>query len=104
MPFYKVTYKNSDGSVLKEVYVEPDQTSFKLPSKSELGTDFYPVYATSTGAEYLPGASYPLNYEDIELTVGETNLLVYEGFDSIGAGHDFNTAVKILLRSLRMTL
>lgn len=94
MPFYKVTYKNSDGSVLKEVYVEPDQTSFKLPSKSELGTDFYPVYTTSTGAEYLPGASYPLNYEDIELTVGETNLLVYEGFDSIGAGHDFNTAGK----------
>lgn len=96
MPFYKVTYKNTAGDVLKEEYVEPDKSAFTLPSGADFGFTGGAKYIASDNTEYLAGYSYPLAFEDVELTVVDTNLkvLVYEGFDTIGAGHEFNEAGK----------
>lgn len=96
MPFYKVTYKNIAGDVLKEEYVEPDKSAFTLPSGTQFGFTRGAKYIASDKTEYLAGYAYPLAFEDVELTVVDTNIqvLVYEGFDTIGADHEFNETGK----------
>lgn len=96
MPFYKVTYKNIAGDVLKEEYVEPDKSAFTLPSGTQFGFTRGAKYIASDKTEYLAGYAYPLAFEDVELTVVDTNIqvLVYEGFDTIGADYEFNETGK----------
>ncbi len=81
-----VTYVDKNGTTLKTVSANEGDV-ITLASAAELGIDYIPAY-TIGGAPYMK-STYTVT-GDVTVVVGESNILLYDDFESAAA--DFNTA------------